>query len=159
MGFLFSDSLNLRKKTHETLDFYVVNTNHVFGQHWFACIRATNGWIIFDCSTFTPSRDHDVLKRALSRESRVIFDCKQLQQPTSLSCGLHVISFVYFMYRRLQNRDIYVPNYYCNKLLKFCESRHYSPDNLIFCFVQESRIFPIELENDKEVKSWLKHFQ
>lgn len=159
MGFLFSDLLHLTKKKHKTLDFYIVNTNHVFGQHWYGCIRAASGWIIFDCSTFTPAKDHDRLKKALSQESRVILDCKQLQDPTSLSCGLHVISFIYFMYKRLRDRNIYIPNFYCNKLLGFCKSRGYSPDNLVFYFVRESEIFPLEVENEREIRLWLAHFK
>ena len=35
LGFLFSDALSLLQKEHEYLDFYVINTNHVFGEHWF----------------------------------------------------------------------------------------------------------------------------
>ena len=161
VGFLFSDSLKLMKKKHRYLDFYVVNTNHVFGQHWFACIRGKKEWIIFDCSAFTPSKDHDVLREALCRESDVIFDCKQLQDPTSLSCGLHVISFIYYTFRNLEKRDTgsYIPNYYCNKLLKFCKFNHSSPDNFVYRSVYESGVFSIEVEDEREIDLWLKHFQ
>lgn len=161
MGFLFSDSLKLSRKNHKHLDFYVINTDHVFGQHWFACIRGGKEWIIFDCSTFTPRRDHDVLKEALSRESSVIFDCKQLQQPGSLSCGMHVLCFIYFISIYLKNRSEspYHPNYYCNKLIDYCKHIHSSPDNFVYHSVYDSGIFPLEKEDEKEIKSWLKHFR
>ena len=77
LGFLFSDELSIPEKQHNYLDFYVVNTNHVFGEHWFACIRGKNEWIIFYSSAFTPKRDHNVLKKLLARETHVIFDCSQ----------------------------------------------------------------------------------
>lgn len=163
MGFLFSDSLELTlsKKRHKNLDFYVINTDHVFGQHWFACIRGGREWIIFDCSTFTPRKDHELLKAVLSRELDVVFDCKQLQQPTSLTCGLHVISFIYFIFGYLKNHKemSYDSNYYCNKLLDFCKKIHYSPDNFVYHSIYDSGLFPLELENQREIEAWLEHFR
>ena len=37
LGFMFADTLLLTKKGHKHLDFYVVNTNHIFGEHWYCC--------------------------------------------------------------------------------------------------------------------------
>ena len=78
LGFLFSDALSLLRKEHDYLDFYVINTNHVFGEHWFTCVRGRTKWIIFDCSAFTPKEYHDGLKEILSKEAPVVFDCSQL---------------------------------------------------------------------------------
>ena len=163
MGFLFSDSLELTlsKKRHKNLDFYVINTDHVFGQHWFACIRGGREWIIFDCSTFTPRKDHELLKAVLSRELDVVFDCKQLQQPTSLTCGLHVISFIYFIFGYLKTHKemSYDSNYYCKKLLDFCKKIHCSPDKFVYHSIYDSGLFPLKLENQREIQSWLEHFR
>ena len=97
LGFLFSDVLSLPRKEHKYLDFSY--HNHVFGEHWFISIRGRTKWIIFDCSVFTPKEYHDVLKEILSRKTPVVFGCSQLQRPTSLSYGPHVLSiFVLFSY-------------------------------------------------------------
>ena len=154
IGFLFTDLLKLAKKRHRYLDFYVVNTNHVFGQHWFACIRGSNEWIIFDSSAFTPRKDHDALKRALYGECAVTFDCEQLQKPTSLSCGLHAISFIYYTYRAFSGKRAitpYIQNHYCNKLINFCRRNNFSPDNFVYRSVYESGIFNLEVEDEREI--------
>ena len=135
MGFLFIDSLKLSKKKHKYMDFYIVNTNHVFGEHWFACIHVKSAWIIFDCSAFTPEKNHEALEKILSKETRVIFDRRQLQNPTSLSCGLHSISYIYFMFRLFSKGDLsfeYTHNYYCDRLLEYCTRSHFTPDMFVY---------------------------
>ena len=160
LGFLFSDALSLPKQEHEYLDFYVINTNHVFGEHWFACIRGKTKWIIFDCSVFTPKKYHDALKKILSRETpHVVLDCSHLQETTSLSCGSHVISFLYFFVRKMGKSAFYPPNYYFNKLLKFCKIHKISPDTFVRYLVYDSGVFGIKPESSRRVKTWLNSFK
>ena len=163
-GILYSDVLRLPKRDHEHLDFYVVNTNHIFGEHWFGCIYIGNKWIIFDCSTFTPRKDHEDLKKALYRTSptnvQIIFDSAQLQGLEALTCGLHTISFVYFTFKKFigKKKSSYKQNQYCDKLIEFCKLIHNSPDDFVYKSVYNSGIFGIEKENPKEIQLWLKHF-
>ena len=160
LGFLFSDALSLLRKEHDYLDFYVINTNHVFGEHWFTCVRGRTKWIIFDCSVFTPKEYHDGLKEILSKEAPVVFDCSQLQRPTSLSCGPHVLSFLYFFFKTKMKQNLSYPvNYYSKKLLKFCRMNEIFPDIFVHYLVYDSSIFKIKMENEKTVNLWLKHFQ
>ena len=158
-GFLFSDSLHLVRKKHQFLDFYIINTNHVFGEHWFACIRGIDEWIIFDCSAFTPKKDHDTLNKTLRKEGRVVFDCQQLQKSNSLSCGMHVISYIYFAFKILKKRVPYISNYYCNKIMRFCKLNHICPDDFVFSLLYDSGIFHVAEEGKKEIDHWLKNFQ
>lgn len=164
MGFLFTDSLKLRKRVHKFLDFYVVNTDHIFGRHWFACIYIKHYWIIFDCSEFTPLKDHQALKKILRNEGNVITDQRQLQNPTSLSCGLHVISFFYYIfiifdYSKDYDQRTYCNDYYCNKLLSFCAMKRITPDFFVYHLVYESRIFHVEKEDPEELRKWFENFQ
>lgn len=115
-GFLYSDVSKLLKKDHGHLDFYVINTNHIFGEHWFACMYIENKWIIFDCSIFTPRKDHEDLEKALYWTSpanvRILFDSAQLQKPGALTCGLHTISFIYFTFKKFIEKK----NHHTNKI-------------------------------------------
>ena len=163
-GILYSDKLKLSEKNHEVLDFYVINTNHIFGEHWFGCIYIENKWIIFDSSTFTPSKYHNNLMEALYRTSsknvQILFDSAQLQRPEALTCGLHTISFIYFTFNKFikKTKSSYKQNQYCNKLINFCKIIHNSPDDFVYKCVYNSGIFNIEKEDPKAIKLWLGHF-
>ena len=160
LGFLFSDALSLQKREHKYLDFYVINTNRVFGEHWFTCIRGKTKWIIFDCSVFTPKEYHDALKKVLSREARVVLDCSQLQKPTFLSCGPHVISFLYsFIKRKMGKSTSYPINFYSKKLLKFCKIHKISADTFVHSLVYDSGVFGIKPESKKRLETWLNHLK
>ena len=95
-GVLFSDETRKRSISNSAIgDFFIVNTNHVKGIHWYSLVRGGDMWVIFDSSEETPLSAYKNIIDRLSLP--VIIDRANLQSVDSLLCGEYALCAVVMM--------------------------------------------------------------
>lgn len=164
-GVLFSDVQWARKiSSHGIGDFYIVNTNHVRGIHWFSIVRGWDMWVIFDSSMDTPQSSYQNIVSRMSVPC--IIDRGDLQGKESLLCGEFSLCSVALMGKLFikmgdkLNHSTYPINYYSVKMLDYVKTQKCSTDEFVFDFVykQMKKKLHISPENIREVEKWLCSF-
>ena len=164
-GVLFSDiEYSQRILSRRIGDFYIVNTNHIRGIHWFSIVRGWDMWVIFDSSVDTP---HSSYQNIVSRINvPCIIDRGVLQGKESLLCGEFALTSVVLMGKLFVkmgdklNHSTYPKNYYSAKMLTYVKTKKCSTDEFVFNFIYKhmKKKLHISPENIRQVEKWLWSF-
>ena len=164
-GVLFSDIQDGRRILSRRIgDFYIVNTNHIRGRHWFSLVRGWDMWVIFDSSVDTPLSSYQNIVSRITVPC--IIDRGELQGEESLLCGEFALTSVALMGKLFikmgdkLNHLTYEKNYYSGKIVDYVKTKRCSADEFVFNFIYKhmKKKLHISPENIRQVEEWLYSF-
>ena len=164
-GVLFSDETRKRSISNYAIgDFFIVNTNHVKGIHWYSLVRGGDMWVIFDSSEETALSAYKNIIDRLSLP--VIIDRANLQSADSLLCGEYALCSVVMMGKTFLkmgkkiNHFNYPKNYYSKRIAAYVRSKNISSDKFVFNFIYKTmkHFLHITPEKKSDVEQWLSSF-
>ena len=135
-------------------DSWVLNTNHVTGEHWFCVIFFGNTCVLFDCNLLDPIEYHNYVKRRAKKYS-VCVQWAQLQSLQAFTCGEHCICFLHTIAKINPQKCDFD---YGKILFKLCKKLGISCDQYVTDFIYKNKQFKgIEKPKLTDVSKWFLH--
>lgn len=162
LGILFSDKISIKIKNGNVADFYIVNTNHLSGEHWYTIIRGSNMWVIFDSTEFTPNEEYENVIN--STKLPCIIDRGKIQSDSSLLCGEFALMATLLMtniFTNFENLNYssYPVNYYSKSIKKYVKLKGKSCNDFVYKYIYNDMKLNLHIKPEckNEVVEWLKY--